>query len=85
MHDANFDKITRKLKQRRRLRRQRERQTRNKFRLAKQQLCTCKFFVFVHFFGVVARLRHETVCIFSPFGDDVDVRQRSSFSFPELR
>ena len=56
-----------------------------KFRLAKQQLCTCKFFVFVHFFGVVARLRHETDCIFSPFGDDVDERQRSSFSFPELR
>ena len=37
------------------------------------------------FFGVVARLRHETDCIFSPFGDDVDARRRSSFSFPELR
>ena len=79
MHDANFDKITRKLKQRRRLRRQRERQTRNKFRLAKQQLCTCKYICLCTF------LRHETVCIFSSFGDDVDARQRSSFSFPELR
>ena len=43
-HDANFDNITWKLKQRRqRERRQRERQTSNKFRLAKQQLCTCQF------------------------------------------
>ena len=40
---------------------------------------------FVHFFAVVGRLRHETARIFSRFGDDVDERQRSSFSFPELR
>ena len=40
---------------------------------------------FVHFFAVVARLRHETARIFSHFGDGVDERQRSSFSFPELR
>ena len=45
-------------KQRRR-RRQREQLKRNKFRLAKQQLCTC-ITLFVHFLAVVARLRHET-------------------------
>ena len=46
------------LKQRRR-RRQRERQKSNRFRLAKQQLCTCITF-FVHFFAVVARLQRES-------------------------
>ena len=44
------------IKQRRR-RRQRERQKRDRFTLAKQQLCTCRFFV--HLFAVTARLRRE--------------------------
>ena len=42
---------TRELKQRRR-RRQRERQKANRFRLAKQRLCTCSTLL-VHFFFVV--------------------------------
>ena len=45
------------IKQRRR-RRQRERQKRDRFTLAKQQLCTCITF-FVHFSAVTARLRRE--------------------------
>ena len=51
-HVANFDKITRKLKQRRRLRRQRERQTRNKFRLANNNIVHANIFVSVHFFDM---------------------------------
>ena len=43
----------------RRRRRQRERQKTNRFRLEKQQLCTC-IKLFVHFFAVVARLQLES-------------------------
>ena len=39
-------------------RRQRERKKSNRFRSAKQQLCTC-ITLFVHFFAVTARLRRE--------------------------
>ena len=39
--------------------RQRERQKRNRFRQAKQQLCTC-IALFLHFPAVVARLQRET-------------------------
>ena len=39
-------------------RRQRERQKSNRFRSAKQQLCTC-ITLFVNFFAVTARLRRE--------------------------
>ena len=48
----------RALKQRRR-RRQGGRQKRNRFGLAKQQLCTC-ITLFVHFFAVAARLQRES-------------------------
>ena len=40
-------------------RRQRERQKSNRFRLAKQQLCTRVTLFFVHFFTVTARLGRE--------------------------
>ena len=40
------------------LRRQRERQKSKRFRLAKQQLCTC-ITLFVHFLAVVALLQRE--------------------------
>ena len=53
-----LDHNNRELKQGRR-RRQRERQKRNMFILAKQQLCTYITFFLVHFSAVVARQRHE--------------------------
>ena len=40
---------------------------------------------FIHFFAVVARLRHETESIFPRFVDNGNARQRFPFSFPELR
>ena len=74
----------RQLKQRRR-RRQRERQKSNRFRLAKQQLCTC-ITLFCTFF-----CRHCTTttwkCLISRFVEVVNTRQRStffSFQFPDL-
>ena len=42
-----------------RRRRQRERQKSNRFRLAKQQLCTRVTLFFLHFFTVTARLGRE--------------------------
>ena len=52
------------LKQRRQ-RRERERQKSNRFRLEKQQLCTCITF-FLHFLAVDARLLHETSYFHAP-------------------
>ena len=55
--------ITKELKQRRRRRqrqRQRERQKCNRFRLAKEQLCTCITLFGIHFFAVVEQLRRES-------------------------
>ena len=46
------------VKQRRR-RQQRQRQKSNRFRLAKQQLCTSHAFC-VHFFALIARLQRES-------------------------
>ena len=67
-------------KQQRR-RRQRERQKSNWLRLAKQQLCTC---ITLFFF----LCRHSTTttwkCLILRFSEDVNTRQRLSFSFPEL-
>ena len=80
-HD-HFDDVIRELTQRRR-RRQRERQKSKRFRLAKQQLCTCipLFCTFL--------CRHCTTttwkCLISPFVEHVNTRQRLSSSFPELR
>ena len=71
----------RELKQRRR-RRQRERQKSNRFRLAKQQLCTC-ITLFCTF--LCRRCRTTTwKCLISRFDKDVKTRQRLSSSFPEL-
>ena len=56
--------------------RQWERQKSNRFRLAKQQLCTSRFFV--HFFAVAGKF------LISCFVENVNTRQRLSFSFPEL-
>ena len=66
-----------------RWRRQRGRQKTNRFRLAKQQLCTCitLFCTFLY--------RHCTTTawnfLISPFLENMNTRQRLSFSFPELR
>ena len=71
----------REFKQRRR-RRQRERQKRNKCRLAKQQLCTC-----ITLFCTLPCRRCTTTtwkCLISCFVEDVNTRQRLSFSFAEL-
>ena len=66
----------------RRLRRQREQQKSDRFRLAKQQLCTCIKLICTFL------CRHCTTttwkCLISCFVDDVNSRQRLSFSFPEL-
>ena len=71
----------RELKQRRR-RRQRERQKSNRFRLAKQQLCTC-ITLFCTF--LCRRCTTTTwMCLISRFVEDVNTRQRLCFSFPEL-
>ena len=73
--------MIRELKQRRR-RRQRERQKRNWFRLAKQQLCTCVTL----FCTFLCRQCTTTTwkCLILRFVEDVNTRQRLSFSFPEL-
>ena len=70
------------LKQRRR-RRQRERQKCNKFRIAKQQLCT----YITLFCTFLSRRCTNTTwkCLFSRFVEDVNTIQRLSLSFPELR
>ena len=64
-------------RRRQRQRRQREQQKSNRFILAKQQLCTC-----------ITLSRHCTIttwnCLISRFVEDVNTRQRLSFSFPEL-
>ena len=39
---------------------------------------------FVHFFAVTARPRLENNCLISRFVEEVNTRQRLSFSFPEL-
>ena len=69
------------LEQRRR-RGQRERHKSNRFGLAKQQLCTC-ITLFCTFL-----CRHCTTttwkCLISSFEEDVNRRQRLSFSFPVL-
>ena len=71
----------RELKQRRR-RRQRERQKSNRFRLAKQQLCTC-ITLFCTFL-----CRHCTTttwkCLISRFVENANTRQQLYFSFAEL-
>ena len=67
----------------RRQRRHRERQKSNRFRLAKQQLCSC-IRLFCTF---LSRYRTTTTwkCLISRFAEDVNARRRLSFSFPELR
>ena len=61
---------------------QRERQKINRFRLAKQQLCMC-ITLFCTFL-----CRHCTTitckCLNSRFVEDGNIRQKLSFSFPEL-
>ena len=75
--------IIRELKQRRR-RRQLERQKSNRFKLAKQQRCSC-----ITLFCYAFLCRHCTTTtwkfIFSLFVEDVNTRQRLSFSFPVTR
>ena len=69
------------LKQRRR-RWQREQQTTNRFRLTKQQLCTC-----ITLFCTFLCRRCPTTtwkCLNSRFVEDGNTRQQLSFSFPEL-
>ena len=73
--------LNRELKQRRR-RQQRERQKSNRFRLAKQQLCTC-----ITLFCTFLSRRCTTTtwkCLISRFVEDGNTRQQLSFSFPEL-
>ena len=78
-----FPMVIRELKHRRR-RRQRERQKSNRIRSAKQQLCTC----FSHFF-LTLLCRHCTTmtwkCLISYFEENLNTRQRLSFSLPDLR
>ena len=75
--------FNRELKQRRgRRRRQGELQKSNRFRLAKQQLCTC-----ITLFCTLASRRCTTTtgkCLISRFVEDWNTRQQLSFSFPEL-
>ena len=63
--------------------RQRKRQKSNRFSLTKQQLCTCITLFCTHFL-----CRHCTTStwnfLISHFVEDVNTRQRVSFSFPEL-
>ena len=69
------------LKQRRR-RQQRERQKSNRFRLAKQQLCTCITLICTF----LCRCCKTTTwkCLNSRFVEDGNTGQPPSFSFPEL-
>ena len=53
----------------------------DRFRLAKQQLCTC-ITLFVHFFCYSTTKTWKY--IISRFLDDMNTRKRLSFSFPEL-
>ena len=76
-----FPNKIRELKQRQR-RRQRERQKGNRFRSAKQQLCTC-----ITLFCTFLCRRCTTTtwkCLISRFVEDGNTRQQLSFSFPEL-
>ena len=71
----------REFTQRRRLRQQ-ERQKSNRFRQAKQQLCTC-----ITLFCTFLCRRCTTTtwnCLISRFVEDGNKRQQLSFSFPEL-
>ena len=71
----------REFTQRRRLPQQ-ERQKSNRFRQAKQQLCTC-----ITLFCTFLCLRCTTTtwkCLISRFVEDGNKRQQLSFSFPEL-
>ena len=65
-------------------RRHRERQKSNWFRLAKQ-LCTCNMLFLSFFFAVTLRIARKWNLLISRFMEDVDTRQRFSFSFCELR
>ena len=71
------------LKQRRQ-RRKRERQKSNRFRLAKQQLCTC-ITLFCTFFCRHCTSTTTWKCVVSRFVEDANTRQRLPFSFPELQ
>ena len=66
----------------RRRRRHRERQKSNKFRQAKQQLCTC----ITRFCTFLCRRCKTTTwnCLISFFVEDGNKRQQLSFSFPDL-
>ena len=73
--------VNREFTQRRR-RRQRERQKINRFRQAKQQLCTC----ITPFCTFLCRRCTTTTwdCLISRFVEGGNKRQQLSFSFPEL-
>ena len=76
-----FSRQNREFTQRRR-RRHLERQKSNRFRLAKQQLCTC-----ITLFCTFLCRRCTTTtwnCLISRFVEDGSKRQQLSFSFPEL-
>ena len=77
---GNTVRVDRGLKQWRR-RRQRELQKSNRFRLAKNNKSARASRFFVHCFAVTARQRREI----PRFVEDLNTRQRLSFSFPELR
>ena len=68
-------------KQRRRWRQQEQRKS-NTLRLAKQQLSTC--ITPFHQFLCRPRMSAKQKCLISRFVEDVNTRQRLSFSFPEL-
>ena len=77
-----WNKVKRKLKQRWQ-RRQRKRQKSKRFRLAKQQLCTC----IKHFLYISLPSWDEynvKVPKFTSFVEDGNTRQQLSFSFPEF-
>ena len=65
-------------------RRRRRQRARNRFILAKQQLCTCtRFLIFVHFSAVRCTTTTRK-CLISRFVEDRNTRQQFSFSFTEL-
>ena len=70
-------RVNRQLKQRRR-RHQRGRQKSNRFSFSRASL------FFGQFSAVTARLSGLWQCLISGFVDDVNTRQRFSFSFPEI-
>ena len=55
----------------------------NRFRLVKQQLCTC-IAIFCTFLCLHCTTK-TWKCLIPRFVEDVDARQQLSFSFPELR